>query len=121
MKKLLTLLAVSVFICSTAAADRIVVLDENNNIKQEIYTQPMSQQTVTTQPVSTQPQQVYVQPQQVVVTQPTQPVVVVRQRPMVRSYYYDSTATALVAGFTGAVIGNAIFHHHRGGHYHHRR
>ena len=120
MKKFLSLLAISLFVCSTAHADRIVVLDENNNVKQEIYTQSIGSQQVVTQP-----QPVYVQPQQVVVTQPvqTQEVVVVRPRPVARSYYYDPVATSLFAGFTGAVIGGALFHHgghHHGGH-HHRR
>lgn len=122
MKRFLSIAIVSLFVCSTAHADRIVILDENNNVKQEIYTQSMN----TSQPVAPQP--VYVQPQQVVVTQPvqTQEVVVVRPRPVVRSYYYDPVATTLFAGFTGAVIGGALFHHghhhrhHHGGHRRHR-
>ena len=124
MKKFISLLIVSVLFCNNAHADRVIILDEYNNVRQEIYTQPMSgtQQVV---------QQAYIQPtpQQVIVQQPPQEVVVVRSRPVARSYYYDSAATALFAGFTGAVIGNAIFrgghHHHHHGHYHgghhHRR
>ncbi|MCQ2735068.1 MAG: hypothetical protein MJ212_03870 [Alphaproteobacteria bacterium] len=119
MKKFISLLIVSVLFCNTAHADRVIILDENNNVKQEIYTQPMSGT-----------QQAYIQPtpQQVIVQQPAQEVVVVRPRPIARSYSYDSTETALFAGFTGAVIGNAIFrggHHHHHGHFHggphHRR
>lgn len=110
MKKLLSLVAVSMLFCNAAHADRIIILDDNNNVRQEIYTQTGApQQVVASQPTYVQPQQVYVQ-------QPAQQVVVVRPRPIARSYYYDSAATALVAGFTGAVIGNAIFH---GGHHHH--
>jgi len=117
MKKILSLVAVSMLFCTAAHADRIIILDDNNNVKQEIYTQPVAQPVA--QPVVTT-QTTYVQPQQVYVQQPAQPVVVVRPRPVARSYYYDSTATSLLAGFTGAVIGNAIFHggHH---HHHHRR
>ena len=128
MKKLMLLIAVSLIFQPIAAnAERIVILDENNNIKQEIYTMPMntqvvtSQQTVVSQPqtVSVQPQTVYVQPQTVYVQQPRQEVVVVRQTSRPRTYYYDSAATSLLAGFTGAVIGNAIFGgHHHGGHHH---
>lgn len=111
MKKILSLIAISMLFSNVAHADRIIILDDNNNVKQEIYTQTGAQQPVATA------QPTYVQPQQVYVQQPAQQVVVVRPRPVARSYYYDSTATALVAGFTGAVIGNAIFHH--GGHHHH--
>ena len=114
MKKVFGLVALSMLCCNIAHADRIIILDDNNNVKQEIYTQSGTQQPV----VATQP--TYVQPQQVYVQQPPQQVVVVRPRPVARSYYYDSSATALLAGFTGAVIGNAIFHgrhHHR---HHHR-
>jgi len=113
MKKFIGLLIVSVFFCNAAHADRVIILDENNNIKQEIYTQSMGN-TQAPQPVYVQQPQV----QQVYVQRPAPQVVVVRPRPIARSYYYDSAATALVAGFTGAVIGNAIF---RGGHHHHHR
>ena len=129
MKKLMLLLAiVSVFKPISAQAERIVILDENNNIKQEIYTMPMSTQIVNTnqlvssqpQTVAVQPQTVYIQPQTVYVQQPpVQEVVVVRQTPRPRTYYYDSAATSLLAGFTGAVIGNAIFHHSGHHHRHH--
>lgn len=118
MKKFISLLIVSVLFCNTAHADRVIILDEYNNVKQEIYTQPMS----GTQQVVAQPTYIQPTPQQVVVQQPAQQVVVVRSRPVARSYYYDSAATALFAGFTGAVIGNAIFrgghHHHHHGHHH---
>ena len=114
MKKLICLIAVFSVCSNVALADRVVVIDNNNVVKQELYTQPMA----------SQPQVVYTQPQQVVYTQPApQPVVVVRQTPRVRTYYYDAAATSLVAGFTGALIGHAIWgghHHHHGGH-HHRR
>ena len=129
MKKLMFLISLSlIFSPMVANAEKIIILDENNNIKQEIYTMPLntqvvtSPQTVSVQPqtVSVQPQTVYVQPQTVYVQQPVQEVVVVRPTPRPRAYYYDSAATALFAGFTGAVIGNAIFrgHHHGGHHYH---
>ena len=124
MKKLVCLIAMFSVLSNVALADRVVVIDNNNVVKQELYTQPMASQP---QVVYTQPQQVvYTQPQQVVYTQPApQPVVVVRQTPRVRTYYYDAAATSLVAGFTGALIGHAIWgghhhHHHHGGH-HHRR
>ena len=105
MKKVLcTLIAASLW-CNTACADRIIILDENNNFKQEIYTEPSSAQRAAAQTV-------YTQPQQVIVQQPiqTQEVIVARPRPVVRSYYYDPVATTLFAGFTGAVIGRALFH-----------
>ena len=96
MKKILcTLIATSLW-CNAAYADRVIVLDNNNNVKQEIYTQP--QQVIVQQPVQ------------------TQEVVVVRPRPVVRSYYYDPVATTLFAGFTGALIGGVLRHH--GGHHH---
>ncbi|MBO6281061.1 MAG: hypothetical protein J6N49_00870 [Alphaproteobacteria bacterium] len=119
MKKLLSLVAVSALFCNVAHADRIIILDDNNNVKQEIYTQSMAQPVA--QPVAVAPT-TYVQPQPVYVQQPAQQVVVVRPRPVARSYYYDSAATSLLAGFTGAIIGNAIFHggHHHHGHRHHR-
>ena len=115
MKKILFLTAFSlIFSPMLANAETIVVIDSNNIVRQQIYTQPMG--TVYTQ-------QVYAQPQQVVVQQPPQTVVVRQQAP--RTYYYDSAATAMFAGLTGAVIGHALFgHHHHGhhhGHHHHRR
>ena len=113
MKKVLcTIIAASLW-CNMAYADRIIILDENNNVKQEIYTEPSSAQRAATQTVYT------AQPQQVIVQQPiqTQEVIIARPRPVVRSYYYDPVATTLFAGFTGAVIGRALFHH--GGHHHH--
>ena len=116
MKKLLFLMAFSlVFSPMIARADTVLVVDQNNIVRQQIYTQPMGQ------PVVVQPQQVYVQPQQVYVQQPPQTVVVRQQAP--RTYYYDPVATGMLVGFTGAVIGHALFghHHHHGGHRHHRR
>ena len=114
MKKLLFLTAFAlVFSPMLANAETILVVDQNNVVRQQIYTQPMGQQIVVQQPV-------YAQPQQVIVQQPPQTVVVRQQAP--RTYYYDSVATGMLAGFTGAVIGHALFghHHHHGGH-HHRR
>lgn len=115
MKKFLFLVAFSlVFSPMLANAETIIVVDQNNIVRQQIYTQP------SPQPVVVQPQQVYVQPQQVYVQQPPQTVVVRQHAP--RTYYYDPVATGMLAGFTGAVIGHALFghHHHHGGH-HHRR
>lgn len=114
MKKLVFLMAFSlVFSPMLARADTVLVVDQNNVVRQQIYTQPMGQQVVVQQPVYAQPQQVYVQ-------QPPQTVVVRQQAP--RTYYYDPVATGMLVGFTGAVIGHALFghHHHHGGH-HHRR
>ena len=115
MKKILFLAAFSlIFSPMLANAETILVVDQNNIVRQQLYTQPMPQ------PIVVQPQPVYVQPQQVVVQQPAQTVVVRQQAP--RSYYYDPVATGMLVGFTGAVIGHALFghHHHHGGH-HHRR
>ena len=116
MKKILSLIIFSLVFSPIAAnAETIIVVDQNNVVRQQIYTQPMSQ------PVVVQPQPVYVQPQQVVVQQPPQTVVVRQQAP--RSYYYDPVATGMLVGITGAVVGHALFghhhHHHHGGH--HRR
>ena len=118
MKKVIFLLAVMMFsIPNIAKADKIVILDEYNNLKQEIYTSNAAQT------VYTQPQITYVQPQQVIVQQPVQTREVVITRSVPRpGYYYDSPASSFLAGFTGAVIGGAIFHHgrhhHGGGHHH---
>ena len=101
MKKLLFMMAFAlVFSPMLANAETILVVDQNNVVRQQIYTQPMGQQ--------------------VVVQQPPQTVVVRQQAP--RTYYYDPVATGMLVGFTGAVIGHALFghHHHHGGH-HHRR
>lgn len=110
MKKILFAIAFSlVFSPMLANAETIIVVDQNDVVRQQIYTQPMGQQVV------------YTQPQQVVVQQPA-PIVVRQQAP--RTYYYDSVATGMLAGFTGAVIGHALFgshHHHHGRHHHHRR
>ncbi|MBR1825708.1 MAG: hypothetical protein IJ770_03885 [Alphaproteobacteria bacterium] len=112
MKKILFLTAFSlIFSPMLANAETILVVDQNNIVRQQIYTQPMGQQVVVQQP-----QPVYVQPQQVVVQQPAQTVVVRQHAP--RTYYYDSVATGMLAGFTGAVIGHALFGHHHGGHHH---
>ena len=114
MRKILFLILFSTWLMSNAKADTIIIMDDNNNIKQQIY---------TPQPVVSQP--VYVTsaplpPQQVIVTRPVPPVVVVRETPIPRNYYYDSAATNFLAGFTGAVVGSAVFrpHHH---HHHHPR
>lgn len=128
MRKILFLILFSTWLISNAKADTIIIMDDNNNIKQQIYTPQQTisvqtAQTATTQPVVSQP--VYVTsaplpPQQVIVTRPVPPVVVVRETPIPRNYYYDSAATSFLAGFTGAVVGNAVFrpHHH---HHHHPR
>ena len=110
MKKLMFAIAFSlVFSPMLANAETIIVVDQNNVVRQQLYTQPMAA-----------PQPVYVQPQQVYVQQPPQ-TVVVRQTAAPRSYYYDPVATGMLVGFTGAVIGHALFgHHHHGGHHHHR-
>lgn len=126
MRKILFLTLLTVLFAQNAKADTIIVMDDNNVVKQQIYTLPNSTvQTVQTTPaVQTQP--IYVSsaplpPQQVIVTRPVPPVVVVRETPAPRNYYYDSTATAAVAGFTGALVGGLIYgradHHH---HHHHR-
>lgn len=113
MKKLLFIMAFAlVFSPMLANAETILVVDQNNVVRQQIYTQPMGQQVVV------QPQPVYVQPQQVVVQQPPQTVVVRQQAP--RTYYYDPVATGMLVGFTGAVIGHALFGHHHHGRHHHR-
>lgn len=112
MKKFMFILSfVLVFAPMLANAETIIVVDNDNIVRQQIYTQPMS------------PQVVYAQPQQVIVQQPP---VVVRER-ATRNYYYDPVATGLLVGFTGAVVGHALFGHHHhhgghhGGHHHHRR
>lgn len=124
MRKLLLFTLLIISGIQNAKADTIIVMDDNNNIKQQIYTLPNTatvQTTGTTQTV-VQTQPIYVNsaplpPQQVIVTRPASPVVVVRETPAPRSYYYDSVATSALAGFTGALIGNAIFGHP---HHHHR-
>lgn len=130
MRKVLFLAVMAALTVQTAKADTIIVMDDNNNVKQQIYTLPNSVvktvQTVQTVPVAVQTPPVYVTgaplpPQQVIVTRPVPPVVVVRETPAPRNYYYDSVATSAVAGFTGALVGSVIFgggHHH---HHHHRR
>ncbi len=127
MRKVLFLALMAAMTVQTAKADTIIVMDDNNNIKQQIYTLPNSTvQTVQTAPAAVPVQPVYVTgaplpPQQVIVTRPVPPVVVVRETPAPRNYYYDSVATSAVAGFTGALVGSVIFggggHHH----HHHRR
>ncbi len=129
MRKILFLSLLCALSVNCAKADTIIIMDDNNNVKQQIYTLPNTtvQTTATPQPV-VQTQPVYVTsaplpPQQVIVTRPVPPVVVVRETPLPRNYYYDSTATAAFAGFTGALIGGYIYgradhHHHRP---HHRR
>ncbi len=113
MKKIMFAIAFSlIFSPMLANAETIIVVDQNNVVRQQLYTQPSSQVVV-------QPQPVYVQPQQVVVQQPPQ-TVVVRQTAAPRSYYYDPVATGMLVGFTGAVIGHALFGHHHGHHHHHR-
>lgn len=116
MKKFLFLMSFAlIFSPMIARADTVLVVDQNNIVRQQIYTQPMGQPVVVQQPVYVQPQQVYVQ-------QPPQTVVVRQQAP--RTYHYDPIATGMLAGFTGVAIGHALFgHHHRhhGGHRHHRR
>lgn len=106
MKKIVITLMILTSFCRMAHADTIIIVDENNVVKQQIYTGA----SIATPPA---------QPQQVVVTQPApQPqVVVVRETITPRSYYYDSTATSILAGFTGAVIGTTLFRgrHHHGG------
>lgn len=124
MHKILFLSLLTLVFAQNANADTIIVIDDNNVVKQQIYTLPNSTvQTIQTVPtVQTQP--IYVSsaplpPQQVIVTPPVQPVVVVRETPAPRNYYYDSTATAAVAGFTGALVGGLIYS--RADHHHHRR
>ncbi len=121
MKKFLCMVVMASMWFTSANAQTIMIMDSNGQMQQQIYAYPASSQTVvTSQPVA-------VQPQQVVAVRPYQPqeVVVVRQTPQPRSYYYDSAATSFFAGLTGAVIGGAIFHghhhHHHGRHHHHRR
>ena len=123
MKKSILLTAISILICSEACAETILVIDDNNVIKQQIYTGPAVQQPVQqTVYVSGQP----LPPQQVIVTQQQTPaqVIVVRETPTPRNYYYDPVRTSVLAGFGGAVIGSALFHHHGHRprpHFHHRR
>lgn len=125
MRKILFFVLLTLCGTHNAHADTIIVMDDNNNIKQQIYTLPhtagtqavpMTQTVVQTQPVYVN--SAPLPPQQVIVTRPA-PVVVVRENTP-RNYYYDSVATSALAGFTGAVIGNAVFGHHRH-HHHHRR
>ena len=113
MKKLMFVIAFSlIFSPMLANAETIIVVDQNNVVRQQLYTRPMTTQVI-------QPQPVYVQPQQVVVQQPPQTVVVRQSAP--RSYYYDPVATGMLVGITGIAIGHALFgHHHHHGH-HHRR
>ncbi len=128
MYKIFLLSVCALAFSNTAKADTILVLDDNNNVKQQIYTAPntyqVSNQTTTVVPQNTQ---------QIVVTGQTlpPPVVVVRQTPMPRNYHYDHLATTALVGFSGAIVGNALFnkhhHHHRPKHHrprpprHHRR
>ena len=118
MKKVFYILAFSLLFSPLAArAETVLVVDQNNVVRQQIYTYPNSQQVVVQQ----SPQVVYQQPApQVIVQQPPQQVVVVRPQPQPRVYYYDHAATSMLAGFTGAIIGNAIFGHHHHHHRHHR-
>ena len=130
MKKVLFLSVLTMLFMKNVCADTIIIMDDNNAVKQQIYTLPhtavQTVQTVTTAPTIVQAQPIYVTgaplpPQQVVVTRPVQPVVVVRETSVPRNYYYDSSATAALAGFTGALIGGVVSS--RGGrhHHHHQR
>lgn len=106
MRKALFLILLTMLCARIAAADTIIIMDDNNNIKQQIYTLPNTAvQTTPAVQTVVQPQPIYVTgaplpPQQVIVTRPVPPVVVVRETPAPRNYYYDSAATAAVAGFT---------------------
>lgn len=114
MKKLVYLLAFSlIFTPVIANAETVVVVDGNNVVRQQIYTQPMGTQVIQTQTTG-----YYYPQQQVVVQQPAQQVVVVRETAQPRAYYYDSAATALLAGVTGIAIGSTLFRHHHSGHHH---
>lgn len=120
MKKLLSLsLVLAVAVIHNVCADTVIIVDDNNVVKQQIYTPSATstavtqQQVVVSQPsvVVTQPQVVVPQPQEVVVVRPAaypQP-----------DYYYTPVATAAVAGFTGALLGNILFAPHHGHHHPH--
>ena len=92
MKKLVYLIAFSLIFSPLAAyADTVVVVDGNNVVRQQIYTQPMGPQLVTQTTGYYYPQESsgYYYPQQVVVQQPAQQYVVVRETSRPRAYYYD--------------------------------
>ena len=81
MKKLVYLIAFSLIFSPFAAyADTVVVVDGNNVVRQQIYTQPMGSQVVTQTSSYYYPEQssgYYYPQQQVVVQQPVQQYVVV--------------------------------------------
>ena len=129
MRKILFLSLLCALNVNYVQADTIIIMDDNNNVKQQIYTLPNTtvQTAAAPQPV-VQTQPVYVTsvplpPQEGIVTRPVPAVVVVRETPLPRNYYYDSTTTAAFAGVAGALSGGDIYgradhHHHRP---HHRR
>ena len=129
MRKILFLSLLCALNVNYAQADTIIIMDDNNNIKQQIYTLPNTTVQTAAAPlpvVQTQP--IYVTaaplpPQQVIVTRPVPPVVVVRETLLPRNYYYDSTATMAIAGFTGTMLGGYVYDRadHRHHHHHHRR
>lgn len=127
MKKVLLFTALLMFCVKSVKADTIIIMDDNNVVKQQVYTLPNTTvQTVqtTSTPAVVQTQPIYVTgaplpPQQVVVTRPVPPVVVVRETQAPRNYYYDSTATAALAGFTGALVGSVVSGRGRHHHHHH--
>jgi len=117
MNKLLSLTALfALTAASIAHADTVIIVDDNNVVKQQIYTPSTTSTAVSQQQVVvSQPSVVVTQPQ-VVIPQP-QEVVVVRHGIYPQpDYYYAPAATAAFAGFAGAVLGNILFEPHHHGH-----
>ena len=104
MKKLILTLAFILAFSATSHAESIVVIDDNGYVVRQITTAPTTYTTTYTT---------------------SQPLTVVRQSPTItNSYYYDAptTAQAITAGITTALVGGLIyngFRHHKF-HHHHR-
>lgn len=112
MKKIFYITLLSFIFINTANADTIIILDENNNFKQQIYTgnaQNLPQTTISTQNLPTQ--------QINISYHNTLPLI--REQHIIRKPHPNYIISSTIAGFTGALLGNIIFDHKQ--HFRHRK